>query len=47
MILRFIFAFLFSVSHSNVIHRVCVEDFSGTAVPKILKFDTNVGSDLL
>ena len=38
------YMFLFSISHSNVIHReICVKDFSGTTVPRILKFDTNVG----
>ena len=36
--------FLFSMSHSNVI---CVKDFSGTTLPRILKFGTNVGYDLL
>ena len=36
--------FFFSISHSNVIHReICVEDFSGTTAPRILKFGTNVG----
>ena len=40
--------FLFSISHSNVIHReICVEDFSGTTAPRILQFGTNVGYDLL
>ena len=40
--------FLFFNSHSNVIHRdICVKDFSGTTVPRILKFGTNVGYDLL
>ena len=40
--------FLFSISHSNVIHReICIKDFSGTTVPRISKFDTNVGYDLL
>ena len=40
--------FLFSISHSNVIHReICVKDFTGTTVPRILKFGTNVGYDLL
>ena len=40
--------FLFSISHSNVIHReICVKDFSGTSVPRILKFGTNAGYDLL
>ena len=40
--------FLFSNSHSNVIHReICVKDFSGTTVPRILKFRTNVGYHLL
>ena len=33
--------FHFSISHSNVIHReICVKDFSGTTVPRILKFGT-------
>ena len=44
--LKFIFAFFFyfSISHSNEIHReICVKDFSGTTLPRILKFDTNVG----
>ena len=40
--------FLFSISHSNVIHReICVNDFSGIIVPRILKFGANVGNDLL
>ena len=40
--------FLFSISYSNVIHReICVKDFSGTTVPRILKLGTNVGYDLL
>ena len=40
--------FLFFISHSNVIHReICVKDFSGTTVPRILKFGTNVEYDLL
>ena len=40
--------FLFSISHSNAIHReICVKDFSGTTAPRILKFGTNVGYDLL
>ena len=40
--------FLFSISHANVIHReICVKDFSGTSVPRILKFGKNVGYDLL
>ena len=39
---------LFSISHSNVIHReICVKDFSRTTAPRILKFGTNVGYDLL
>ena len=48
--LRFIFTifFLFSISHSNIIHKdICVKDSSGTTTPRILKFDTNVGYDLL
>ena len=40
--------FLFSISHSNVIHReIFVKDFSGTIVPRILKLGTNVGYHLL
>ena len=40
--------FLFSVSHSSVIHReICVKDFSGTTAPRILKFGINIGYDLL
>ena len=40
--------FLFSISHSNVIHReICVKDFSGTTEPRTLKFGTNVGYNLL
>ena len=40
--------FLFSISHSNAIHReICVKYFSGTTAPRILKFGTNVGYDLL
>ena len=39
---------LFSMSHSSVIYReICVKDFSGTTAPRILKFGTNVGYDLL
>ena len=44
----FTFSFHFSISHSNVIHReICVKDFSGTTVPRILKLGTNVQYDLL
>ena len=40
--------FHFSISHTSVIHReICVKDLSGTTVPRILKFSTNVGYDLL
>ena len=40
--------FLFSISHSSVIHReICVKDFSGTTAPRILKFGRNVEYDLL
>ena len=43
-----LFPCLPSISHSNVIHReVCVKDFSGATAPRILKFGTNVGYDLL
>ena len=38
--------FLFSISQSSVIHReICVNNFSVTTVPWILKFGTNVGYD--
>ena len=38
--------FLFSISHSSVIHReICVEDFSGTTASRIFKFGTNFGYD--
>ena len=45
----FLFLFLlFSISHTIVIHReICVKDFSETTAPRILKFGTNVGYDLL
>ena len=40
--------FLFFISHSNEIHReICVEDFSGTTAPRILKCGTNVRYYLL
>ena len=46
--LNFAFFFHFSISLSNVILReICVNNFSGTTVPKILKFGTNVGYDFL
>ena len=48
--LRFIFTifFHFSISHTNVIQReISVKVFSGTTAPRILKFGTNVGYDLL
>ena len=36
--------FIFSISHSNIIHReICVKDFSGITAPRILKFGANVG----
>ena len=42
------FCLLFPSLHSSVIHReICVKDFSGTTVSRILKFGTNVGYDLL
>ena len=45
--LLFPFSF-FSICHSNVIHKeICVKDLSGTTAPRILKFGTNVGYDLL
>ena len=40
--------FFFPFSHAIVIHReICVKDFSGNTVPRILKFGTNLGLDLL
>ena len=51
--LRFIFALFFpfsffSTSHSNVIHKgICVKDFSGSTLPRILKFGINIGYDLM
>ena len=48
--LIFAFFFHFSISHSNVIHvqrEICVKHFSETTAPRILKFGTNVGYDLL
>ena len=46
--LLFPFFLLLFISHYNIIHReICVKDFSGTAVPRNLKFGTNVGYELL
>ena len=51
--LRFMFAFFFhfffaSISQSNVIPMdIYFKDFAETTEPRILKFDTNVGYDLL
>ena len=48
--LRIIFIIFFhiSISPSSVVHKkICVKDFSGTTAPRILKFGTNVGYDLL
>ena len=40
--------FPFSVSHSNVMNmEIFVKDFSGTTLPRILKFDTNIRFDKL
>ena len=40
--------FLFSISHSSVMHREsCVIDNSGTAAPMILKFGATIGYDYL
>ena len=48
LIFNFTFSFHFSISHSSVIHReICVKDFSGTTAPRVLKFGTSVGYDLL
>ena len=36
------------MSHSNVmLKKICVNDFSGTTSPRILKLGTNIGYDLL
>ena len=46
--IKFCLLSLCSISHSNVIHReICVKDFWGTTAPRILKFSTNIGYDLL
>ena len=40
--------FRFSISHSNVINmEIFVKDFSGTALPRILKFGTKIRYDKL
>ena len=42
------FSFFCSISNSNVMHRgICVKDFSGATAPRVLKFGTNIGYDLL
>ena len=47
-VLRFFFAFffyfvIFSISQSNVMNlEIFVKDFSGTAIPRIYKFSTNI-----
>ena len=47
-VINFCLLFPFSISHASVIHReICVKDFSGTPAPRILKFGTKVGYDLL
>ena len=51
MVLRFIFAFFFyfsffSISQSSVMNmEIFVKDFSGIALPSILKFGTNIRYD--
>ena len=45
--LLFLF-FIFSISQSNVMNKVIfVKDFSGTALPRILKIGTNIRYDKL
>ena len=45
--LLFLF-FFFSISQSNVTNmEIFVKDFSGTALPRILKFGTNIRYDKL
>ena len=48
LILSFFFpCFFFSISHSNIIHEeICVKDFSGTTMARILTSGTNAGYDL-
>ena len=46
--INFSYFFYFSTSYSNAMHReICVNDFSGTTAPRILKSGTNVWYDLL
>ena len=49
LILPSFFSFFhFSISHSNVMYReICVKDFSRTTAPRILKYGTTIGYDLL
>ena len=48
LILALFFSFLlFSISHSVIHREICFKDFSGTTTPRLLKFGTNVGYDLL
>ena len=45
--LLFLF-FIFSISQSNVVNmEMFIKDFSGTALPRILKFGTNIRYDKL
>ena len=52
-VLRFTFAFFFyffpfSISHSKVMNiEIFIKDFSGTTLPRILKFGTNIRYDRL
>ena len=40
--------FPFSISHSNVMNmQIFIKDFSGTTLPRILKFGTNINHDKL
>ena len=44
----FFLFFIFSISQSNVMNmEIFVTDFSGTALPRILKFGTNIRYDKL
>ena len=45
--LKFILLFFFSISCSYVMQRNWSQDFPGTTAPRILKFGTNFGNDIL
>ena len=48
ILLSFSFFFIFSISHSNVVHmEVFIKDFPGIIASRIMKFGNNIGYDLL